>query len=88
MKSDLQALIITASGVLCHVYRIYPIGAKGDEWLDCYQANFTSVCFVVGVSLLLSLRDLWPAALKAPPQLVLYVYLVSYAIFSPKIVSF
>ncbi|KAK6645304.1 hypothetical protein RUM43_001580 [Polyplax serrata] len=76
MNSEFQTLLITATALLCHVQRIYPIGAGGDAWLDYYQPNFTSVCFVLGVSLLLSSKELWPSALRRPSQPVLFCYLV------------
>ncbi|KAK6633976.1 hypothetical protein RUM44_004583 [Polyplax serrata] len=82
MNSEFQTLLITATALLCHVQRIYPIGAGGDAWLDYYQPNFTSVCFVLGVSLLLSSKELWPSALRRPSQPVLFCYLALVSAFT------
>lgn len=87
MNSEFQTLLITATALLCHVQRIYPIGAGGDAWLDYYQPNFTSVCFVLGVSFLLSSKELWPTALRRPSQPILFCYLVSSPITVNKLLS-
>ncbi|EEB14181.1 hypothetical protein Phum_PHUM285770 [Pediculus humanus corporis] len=85
MRSAYQTLFVTVAGLLCHLQRIYPIGAAGDAWLNCYQPNSVSFCFVLGVSVLLSSTELWPTSLRKPPQVILFIYLLLVTAFTVSI---